>query len=85
MLRQFEDNNFRNNWTIQHLNALAEERNGSGQCLIPRRRDRFRAGAPPLNARELAYDPYEDYFTCSTCDEDYESECELKQHLKEGE
>lgn len=83
MLRHIEDNECRNNWTIQYLNALAEECNGSVQLIIPRRGCWFRAGAPPLKPRGIDYKPYEGCFTCSICDEDYELRFELKEHLKE--
>ncbi len=48
MLKHIENNECHNDSTLQHLNALAEQRNGSAQFIIPQRRECVHAGAPPF-------------------------------------
>lgn len=85
MLRHIENNECHNHWTIQHLNKLAEECNGSAHFIIRGRETWFRAGAPPLRAKNTDQDPYNDFFVCSICDEDFERQSQLKKHLQDEE
>ena len=84
MFKHIENNECRNHWTIQHLNKLAEECNGSAQFIIPGREAWFRAGAPPLKAKNTDQDPYNESFVCSICDDDFERHFQLKKHLQDG-
>ena len=71
---------------MQHLKALAEECDGSAQCILPQRRECVHAGAPPFKSkRRTDYDPYDYYLVCPNCDELFERESQLKEHLKKRE
>ena len=85
MLKHLENHECHNDWTIQHLNALAEECTGSTRCIIPGRGTWFRAGAPPLKPKKADRDPYDGFFICSICRMGYERESQLKEHLNDRE
>ena len=82
MLKHIENNECRYGWTIQHLNALAEECNELAYFIIPERILWFRAGAPPLKPEQTDYSPYDDLYVCPVCDEEYERGHQLREHLK---
>ncbi len=83
MQKHIENNECHNDWTIQHLNALAEECNGSAQFIIPQRRECVHEGAPPFKSKKrTGYDPYDYYLVCPNCDELFERESQLKEHLR---
>lgn len=83
MLRHLENNECHNHWTIQHLNKLAAECNGSAHFIIQGRETWFRAGAPSLTPRWT--DPYHGFYGCSFCGEDFERQSQVKKHLQDGE
>ena len=83
MLKHIENGECRNGWTIQHLNKLAEECNACAYFLIRERRWWFRAGAPPLKPKPTDYRPHDGFFVCSICDEMFEREFQLREHLRE--
>lgn len=85
MLRHIENKECHNQWTIQHLNALAEESNRSAHFIIPGRGTYFRAGAPPLKPMNTDHEPYQDVYVCSICGEDYGRKSQLKRHLQNRE
>lgn len=85
MLKHIENNQCRNHWTIQHLNALALECDGFWHLIHAGRETSFRAGAPPLDTKGSDYIPRHHTFVCPICREEYERESQLKEHLKEGE
>ena len=82
MVKHIENNECPNGWTIQHLNALAEECNELGYFIIPERIPSFRAGAPPLKPKQTDYSPYDYLYVCPVCDDEYEREYQLREHLK---
>ena len=85
MVKHIENNECRFGWTIQYLNALAEECNELAPFIIPERILWFRAGAPPLKPDQTDYNPYDDLYVCSVCNEEYERGHQLREHLKERE
>lgn len=82
MLEHIENNECHYRWTIQHLNALAEECTESARFIIPGRELWFLAGAPPLKPKQTDYIPYHGVFVCSICDKVYERESQFREHLK---
>ena len=82
MVKHIENNECRCGWTIQHLNALAEECNELAYFIIPGRTPWFRAGAPPLKPEQTDCSPYDNLYVCPVCDEEYEREYQLREHLK---
>ena len=85
MLEHIENNECHYGWTIQHLNALAEECRELARFIIPGQELWFRAGAPPRKTKQTDYRPYDDVFVCSICAEEYKSRSQLREHLKEQE
>lgn len=85
MLRHIENHECRSNWTIRHINALAENCNGFARFIIPGRQDLFREGAPPLKPYRDDHNQYDNYFLCPICEDIYETKSQLKEHLKERE
>ena len=85
MLKHIENSECHNRWTIQHLNKLAEECSGMVHFIIPGRETWFRAGAPPLKAKQADSDSQHRAFKCSICDKRYVRSSQLKEHLEEQE
>ena len=82
MIEHIENNECRYGWTIQYLNAMAEECKELAFFIIQERILWFRAGAPPLKPKHTDYTPYDRLYLCPVCGEEYKRGHQLREHLK---
>ena len=82
MLRHLEEAICNAGWTIQHINALADDCVGSQSYVIQNERPWLLAGAPDHTVIRNCYDEYMGGFSCPDCRRIFESKLDFAKHLQ---
>lgn len=70
-------------WTIQHINALLCQSQGSNAYIIEERKPWLLAGPPRTEAQDSDRDPKRNSWRCPLCSKFYLSKPDLTRHLQE--
>lgn len=85
VLEHLENGKCTGGWTIQHINAVIVQCDGSEEYVNQKRIPWLRAGVPTIIAKRFEHDRRTGEYICPVCKDLFRSEHSLSVHLKERE